>query len=177
MPRALLLSLLLAACQSTDRKLPEGHAETRVHEEYDEYRPVAIAVLPVDAPSMTLRLEVRKELYLKLFDRRYSPFKLEVVDAHMALDGTFDAGSLDHDAALDVNITKWRAVKGTMHFAADGEATLRHRTGEVLWSCTFSDHAFKVPARAGETDEASAARDIAQFLVDRLPDRPPLPRE
>lgn len=177
MRRIVTLALLLAACKTTDGRLPEGHADTRVHEEYTDFRPVAIAVLPVTAPSMDLRLEVRLELYRLLFERMYSPFKLDVVDARMATNGTFDPGNLDYDATMEVRITKWRAVRGTMHFAADAEAVLRHRTGEILWSCTFAEHTFKVPARAGEIDEKSAAREIAKFLVDRLPERPPLPRE
>jgi len=177
MRRILTLALLLAACKTTDGRLPEGRADTRVHEEFDEFRPVAIAVLPVTAPSTDLRLEVRLELYRLLFERMYSPFKLEVVDARLATNGEFDPGSLDYDASLEVKVTKWRAVRGTMHFAADAEAVLRHRTGEILWSCTFTERTFKVPAQAGQIDEKSAAREIARFLIDRLPERPPLPRE
>jgi hypothetical protein len=177
----LLAAVGVVACRSS-RTLPEGRADTSVHEEYGEFRPVAIAVLPVHAPSSELRGEVRKELYMQLFDRRYSPFKLDVVDAYIDSNGDWDPGrTLDWDAALDVDITRWKAIGGTDRFAADGTATLRHRTGEVLWTCKFERHAFNVPSRAGVIDQKQAAREIAEFLVGeadgRFPERPPHPRE
>ena len=182
MQRFAIVALLVAgACQATKTELPEGQADTRVHEEYAEFRPVTIAVLPVKAPSTGLRGEVRREVYRRLFDMKYSPFTFAAVDANIDSDGEWDPGaSLDWDATLAVDISEWRAVKGTQHFAADGTATLRHKTGEILWSCKFEQHTFEVPARGGVLDEKKAARDIARFLVsdsERFPERPPLPRE
>jgi len=170
MRRIVCVTLLFAAaCQTTENRLPEGHADWRVHDEYARFRPVAIAVLPVEAPTLELRREIRREAYRRLFDRRYSPFTLQAVDAGL--------GGLDWDATLEIEITRWRAIKATRHFAADGTAVLEHRTGEVLWSCTFSARSFEVPARTGQRDEAVAAVEIARFLVERIPERAPLPRE
>ncbi len=54
-----LVALLAAACQSP-QKLPDGTIDTQRHQDYAQYRPVTIAVLPVDAPVTTLRTDVRK---------------------------------------------------------------------------------------------------------------------
>ncbi|MHC4547805.1 MAG: hypothetical protein ACYTEZ_03425 [Planctomycetota bacterium] len=183
--RIVLVALLAAACQNTRKgDVPEGYAEIDKHVEYDQFRPVTIAVLPVKAPTLELRREVRKEVYRLLPAKKYSPFMLATVDSHMTKEGKFDPGSLDWDATLTVDIAKWKPVRGTSYWAADGKATLRHKTGEVLWSCKFFKHTFKVPVRAGgQQDHTPAAHEIARFLVgsepgkERFPDCPALSRE
>jgi len=88
-----------------------------------------------------------------------------------------DAGGLEWDATLDIEITDWKVVRGTKYFAGNGQATLRHKTGEVVWSCKFNDYGFKVPSSAGQIDDAAAARAIAELVVNSMPKRPALPRE
>jgi len=180
----MIFALLAAACQTTTpTDEPRGQAETAPHPEFDKFRPVTIAVLPVTAPTMGLRQGVRKEVYRLLPTKRYSPFKLETVDAHITTDGKFDPGSLDWDATLSVDIDKWRAVGGTQYFEADGSATLTHKTGEVLWTAKFSRYAFAVREHAGSRDYDSASQGIAAFLIGTdasglsFPDCPPPPRE
>ena len=179
----MLVALLAAACQSTTQKVPDGRIDTRVHTEYAEFRPVTIAVLPVKAPQTDLRTGVRQEIYRMLPERRYSPFRLDEVDARVNADGRFEGGSLDWDATLSIDISSWRAVRGTNYFAGTGKAELRHKTGEVLWTCAFYDYAFDVPSRAGMLDQAVAAKEIAHLFVGgdkqpaRLPDCPPPARE
>lgn len=180
--RISIVALLAVACQ-TPQKEPEGYAEIDKHVDYNKYRPVTIAVLPVDAPLSQLRTEVRKEVYRLLPAKRYTPFTLETVDSHMTSDGKWDPGSLDCDATLSVDISRWKPVRGTNYFAADGTAQLTHKTGEVLWTCRFYRHNVEVPMKTGQLDHGRAAHDIAKFLVgsepgkERFPDCPPLPRE
>jgi hypothetical protein len=180
--RISIVALLAAACQNPQKE-PEGYAEIDKHVEYAKFRPVTIAVLPVTAPASQLKLEVRKEVYRLLPSKKYSPFTLETVDAHVDSDGKWDPGSLDWDATLSVAISRWKPVRGTNYFAADGTAQLTHKTGEVLWTCRFYRHNFEVPMKTGQLDHARAAHDIARFLVgsepgkERFPDCPPLPRE
>jgi hypothetical protein len=176
--RFAFVALLVVACQNPQKE-PEGYAEIDKHVDYDKFRPVTIAILPVQAPNYQLRTEVRKEVYRLLPAKRYSPFKLETVDAHISSDGKWDPGSLDWDATLSVAIDRWKPVRGSNYFAADGTAQLTHKTGEVLWTCRFYRHNFEVEMN----DHEEAAQDIAKFLVgsepgkERFPDCPPLPRE
>lgn len=180
--RISIVALLAVACQNAQKE-PEGYAEIDKHVDFDKFRPVTIAVLPVTAPGSQLKLEVRKEVYRLLPQKKYSPFTLETVDAHVSSDGKWDPGSLDWDATFSVAISRWKPVSGTNYFAADGTATLTHKTGEVLWTCRFYRHNFEVPMKTGQLDHARAAHDIARFLVgsepgkERFPDCPPLPRE
>jgi hypothetical protein len=177
MRRFVILAALVAACQTPTREAPEGRVSTETHPDYAQIRPVSIAVLPVEAPAYGLKRPMRREAYDMLFDRHYSPFRLDVIDAHMTTDGQFDAGSLEWDATLDIEVTDWKVVPGTRFFAGDGRATLRHKTGEVIWSCKFENYNFEVGYEAGQIDNDAAGREIARFVVDRMPERPPLPRE
>jgi len=182
MRRILLVTILAAACQTT-RTVPEGHIDTRVHPEYAEFRPVTIAVLPVEAPDSVLRNGVRKEVYRTLPDRKYAPFRLDEVDARINSKGEFEGGSLDWDATLKIDISNWRAVPGTRYYAGTGKAELRHKTGEILWTCAFYDYAFPVESRPEGIDEEEVAKRISEIFVgtdvanSRLPECPPPPRE
>lgn len=173
-----MVAILAAACQSP-QKVPEGRIDTRTHPEYAKFRPVAVAVLPVDAPRTDLRLAVRKEVYRLLFEYRYSPFKLQTVDARMSSDGKWDPGGLDWDATFEVQVSRWKGVRGTDYFVGEGSATLRHKTGEILWSCRFSDYPFLVPEKAGQPDMEEAALRIAGLFFDksRFPALPPPPSD
>lgn len=177
MRRLVILAALAAACQTPAHETAEGQVSTETHPDYAQIRPVSIAVLPVEAPAYGLKRPMRKEAYDLLFDRHYSPFRLDVIDAHMTSDGQFDAGSLEWDATLDIELTKWKVVPGTRFFAGDGQATLRHKTGEVVWTCKFQNYNFEVAYDSGQIDNDAAGREIARFVVERLPERPPLPRE
>ena len=95
----------------------------------------------------------------------------------MTSDGKFDAGSLEWDATLDIELTDWKVVRGTRYFAGNGQATLRHKTGEVVWSCKFENYNFEVGYDSGQIDQDEAGRAIARMVIERMPERPPLPRE
>jgi len=177
----MLSALLAAACQSTPKEIPESRVDTRKSDEYDQVRPVTIAVLPVKAPRADLRIGVRQEVYQLLPARKYSPFKLSEVDQHVDAQGHFTADDLDWDATLEVVIDKWTPISGTTRWAGTGHAVMTHKTGEVLWTCDFQDYAFNAPSEAGVTNYDEMAKEVAYFLVgtdsgkSRLPDCPPLP--
>ncbi len=168
----LLALVILGACKST-QEVPEGRIDTKEHPEFDKFRPVALAVTPVAASSSSMRATLRRAVYERLFAKRYSPFKLSVVDARVSTDGRFDPAGLEWDATLEVSLTRWKSVRGTSYFAGDGVATMRHKTGEILWSCGFTDYAFLVSERAGLQDFDAAAEAIADLLIQRLPELPP----
>ncbi len=176
----LFAALLLAACQSTKKETPESRVDTRTSPEYEQVRPVTIAVLPVKAPRVDLQTNVRQEVYRLLPERRYSPFKLTEVDAHIDSQGKFVADDLDWDATLEIVFDEWEPSTGN-YWAATGHAVMKHKTGEVLWACDFEDYAFLVPPRTGTAEHGEAAREMAYFLVggetgkSRLPDCPPPP--
>ncbi len=180
MRRILFAALLLAACQSTKKEVPESRVDTRQSPEYEQVRPVTIVLLPVKAPRVELQTGVRQEVYRLLPERRYSPFKLTEVDAHIDAQGHFNAENLDWDATLEIVFDEWVPVSGD-YWAASGHAVMTHKTGEVLWACDFEDYAFRVPNRSGTSDQGEAAREVAYFLVggesgkSRLPDCPPPP--
>jgi hypothetical protein len=179
-PLVALLVLVVVGCESTKREVPESRVETRTSPDYEKVRPVTIAVLPVQAPRQDLKTTVRHEVYKILPERKYSPFKLTEVDAHVDAQGKFDGEGLDWDATLEIVFDKWVPTSGN-YWAASGHATMTHKTGEVLWTCDFQDYAFPVPSRNGVSDQEEAATDIAYFLVGsksgRLPDCPPPPPE
>ncbi len=176
MQRFALVLLLVAACKSANQQVPEGRIDTKVHPDFDRFRPVQVAVLPVDAPTFTLRQDVRRNTYDLLVGRKYSPFKLQAIDARMTSDGKFEPGGLDWDASLAVNMTRWKPVKGTRYWVGDGVASLTHKTGEVIWSCAFDNYAFSVKSEAGQVDESESAAQIAALLLKRLPLCPQLKR-
>ncbi|HEX5138293.1 MAG TPA: hypothetical protein VFY93_15060 [Planctomycetota bacterium] len=183
MRRIMLLALVAAACQSTPKELPESWVDTRTSAEYDQVRPVTIAVMPVKAPRADLRINLRQEVYKILPGRKYSPFKLDEVDAHVDSNGKFSAEDLDWDATLEVVIDKWYPVSGTNRWSGSGHAVMTHRTGEVLWTCDFRDYTFVANTHQGVTDYEEISHDVAYFLVGsepgktRLPDCPPPPKE
>jgi hypothetical protein len=180
MRRILLAALLLAACQSTKKETPASVVQVRPSPDYEKVRPVTIAVLPVKAPRADLQIIVRQEVYRLLPERRYSPFKLTEVDAHIDSNGKFAADDLDWDATLEIVFDEWAPSTGN-YWAATGHAVMTHKTGEVLWACDFQDYAFLVPPKTGTAEHGEAARQIAYFLVggesgkSRLPDCPPPP--
>lgn len=175
MKRIPLVALLAVACATAPLEEPKGQVTTQAHPEFAKWRPVAIAVLPVEAPAHQLRREVRDEVYEGLFHRRYSPFKLEVVDKHIGPEGDFEADDLAWDATLAVHITEWRPVRGTDKFAVTATATMTHKNGEVLWECQVDQKPFVVD----RGDYSEAAKGLAVLLTSKscLPDRPPLPAQ
>jgi hypothetical protein len=165
-------------CKGTGSKdLPEGWIELKQHPEFDDFRPVAVAVLKVDAPRADTRDELRRGIYEGLFDKRYSAIKLDVVDSHTNSDGGFEGDSLEWDATMRVRLDTWRSLRSGRWIEAGGTATLTHRSGEVLWDCSFGNYPFRVESAAGSTDYQVAVRAIALLFLDRLPDCPPLPAE
>ena len=170
-----MVALLAAACTNSDNgDLPQGGYDTWTHDEYDQFRPVAIAVLRVKAPDFGLRMKVRRHLYDGILGRNYSPIKPQTVDASMEGE-SFKPHDVDWDATLKVQITKWKALRGSPnHFSADAIGRLTHKSGELLWKCSFYDIPFTVRVHAGQTDFSGAARAIAGYFVKRLPPRPPL---
>jgi hypothetical protein len=91
MKRIPLVALLAVACATAPTEEPKDQITTQAHPEFSKWRPVAIAVMPVEAPAHQLRKEVRQEIYDNLFARNYSPFKLQVVDQHIGSEGEFKA--------------------------------------------------------------------------------------
>lgn len=176
--RSSVLILLLAAaplaCRGP-REIPEGSVQVRNHPEFEEFRPVAIAVLPVKAPTRALRLGLRGEVYDGLPRLKYSPLKLEAVDARITTRGEFDPGSFPYDATVEIEVTRWKAVGGRNYYVMDAVARMRHKTGEVLWTAAFSDYAVKVSYRAGELDDDVVAEDVAALILKQMPVCPPLP--
>jgi hypothetical protein len=171
----LLVVLVGAACKSAPKEVPVSQVDVSKSTEYDQVRPVTIALLPVKAPRADLRTNVRQEIYKLLPERKYSPFRLQEVDAHVDARGRFQAENLDWDATLEVVIDKWTPVGGTNRWAGTGRAVLTHRTGEVLWACDFEDYAFRVPTEAGVTNHAEGAKEIAFFLLGGEPGRSRMP--
>ncbi len=169
-----LAVLLLAACQAA-KDLPTGSLVREEHPDYAKFRPVAIGVLRFEAPRGYLRDETRQEVYQGLFQHRYSPLALDVVDAHTESTGEFKPTLLEWDATLTVSVKKWRALRGGAYFAADGSARLIHKSGEVLWQLSFQDQAFEVPS--GKDGHERAARSLGKLIVSRMPPLPPPPRE
>jgi len=173
-----LTTLALVACQGTGPKdLPEGWIELKQHPEYDAFRPVAVAVLKVDASRAETRDELRRDIYEGLFSKRYSALKLDVVDSHTNSSGVFEGDSLQWDATLKVTIDSWKSLRSGRWIEAGGKATLTHRSGEVLWDCSFGNYPFRVESAGGETDYGVAIKAIALLFLDRLPECPPLPTE
>ncbi|MDH3590784.1 MAG: hypothetical protein OER88_02840 [Planctomycetota bacterium] len=163
--------IIVGACRAP-QEVPEGRIDTKVHPEFDKFRPVAIAVTPSAAPNSALRVHVRREVYERLFDRRYSPFKLSVVDERVSSAGRFEPGNLAWDATLETEVSRWKPIRGTRYYAGDGRATLRHKTGEIIWSCAFTNYAFSVREEAGVKDTDASAEAIADLFIQRLPELP-----
>jgi hypothetical protein len=176
----LLLALVAAACQSAPKD-QESRVEVQTSPEYEHVRPVTIAVLPVKAPRADLRLGVREEVYRLLPERKYSPFTLREIDAHLDARGQFSAQDLDWDATFEIVVDRWTPLVGSNMWNGTGRAVLTHKTGEVLWACDFENYSFRVPSEAGAIDHEEGAKELAYFLVggsaatSRLPDCPPPP--
>lgn len=168
------IALFLAACTGPGGgRIPEGWIEINEHQEFVQFRPAAIVVLPVEAPSNVIRTELRPAIYKRLFTKRYSAIRLDVVDAHLNSAGVFDPGDLEYDATFETVIEKWEPISGSTRYLAKGHAKMVHKSGELLWECIFNDRPFKVEAQAGSTDISAAIDAIAQLLIDRLPVSPP----
>jgi hypothetical protein len=180
MRKIAIAALLVAACQSANKEAPESRVEVRPSPDYEKVRPVTIALLPVKAPRADIQINVRQEVYRLLSERKYSPFKLTEVDAHIDSQGRFDAETLDWDATFEIVFDEYAPSSGD-YWAASGHAVMKHKTGEILWACDFENYAFLVPSRSGTIDHSVAAKEIAYFLVggetgkSRLPDCPPPP--
>lgn len=171
-----LLCCLGAACQST--KVPEGRVRMEPHPDYAKFRPVAIALLPVETPRSDLRDPLRKAAYEELLARRYSPLALAVVDRRVRETGRFDPADIDWDAQLEIRVSGWERVGGGTHVAASATARMVHKSGETLCEVTVERQPFALVTPADGSDPQQAvARELGALIVRRLPDRPPLPRE
>ncbi len=176
MKRFAFLALLAAACATPHNQgeVTKNRADYRTHPEYDDFRPIAIAVMPVKTTVFATQMDTRADLYEGLFKRKYSPFKLDVVDAHTDSKGKFEGHDLAWDATLEVRITRLRPGRAANTHDCDAEAALRYRTGEELWTCKLSDYVVAVPFTNGELDFRPACREIAEAFLSRLPPRPPV---
>jgi len=170
-----IVALLVAACATNqDAKRPEGRAHTEQHPDYADLRPSIIAVLPVDATRIEVRLPLRKEMYDRLFAKKYSCLSFPAVDKGIASDGSFDGAGADWDATFKVSITRWSPVQGGRYFSVDGSATMTSRTSEVLWKRTFSNEEVEITHLPGKSDFSLAVKKLGALIDASLPERPAL---
>lgn len=171
---ALATLLLVFACKAPEG--PKGSADLNTHPDYQKFRPVAIALLPVEGMRSELRGALREDIYQQLFRKSYSPLDLRVIDQRMKTTGRFEPTDIDWDAKMEVKVSDWRSVPGGGKFAATGTAKLtHHKSGEVLWHLSFTEWTFDLTSK--DTAQVDAMEELARMIVDRLPERPPLPRE
>lgn len=172
------LALLAAACAGTPNgDQPKNRADSVPHPDFARIRPNTIALLRVSAPTQELRTKLRREVYDRLFAKRYACLKLQSVDANTGAGGKFDGGTLEWDATFHVHVAAWKPVEKGRYVAATGSARMMHKNGEQLWECKFSNYQFEVDSRAGRMDHTRAIRGLANVIDRELPQRPPLPRE
>ena len=173
-----LFVLLAPACKSMPEKAPENLITVAVDEEFKRFRPVALAVLKVEAPAYQMRDGVRRAASRQLLDRRkYSPIRLDVIDARTDQDGVFKPGSdLAVDATVQIKVLKWVAMRNGSMYRCDADMVITHSSGVELYRCTMRDGGIPV------TDTADAASDfrnssnaIVTRLIEKLPECPPAP--
>jgi hypothetical protein len=164
--RIVLPTLLFLAAACVSRVPAEGRVTSEKHTDYASIRPVVIAILRTDGDAS--RIGLRRLVYERLPDKRYSPLQLDVVDAHTDSKGKFEAADLDWDATLRLEVDDFRARGGAL-FRADATARLVHRTGEQIWSCSVAGY----PLAEGFEESAQM---LAKVLLGHLDDCPPLPR-
>jgi len=178
LPLLSALLLFAPACKSVPEKDPENQITAVVDEEFARFRPVALAVLKVEAPAYQMRNEVRRGTARQLLDRRkYSPIKLDVVDARTDGQGKFTPGSdLEVDATVVVKVTRWVPVRGKSMYRCDAEMVMTHSSGVELYRCTLRDGGIPVTDIADATsDYRNSANRIVTILIEDLPNCPPAP--
>jgi hypothetical protein len=175
-----LILLAPAACKSTPEKDPENQVTAVVDKEFARFRPVAIAVLKSEAPASQLRDRSRVALSRQLIDRKkYSPIRLEVVDAQTNSNGKFEPGSnLAVDATAKLTITRWKPMKSKAMYRCDAELVITHTTGVELFRCTLRDGGIKVVDSSDATgDFRHSANAIVAMLIEKLPECQPAAAE
>ena len=173
-----LLLLVCAACKTTPVNHPDEEFTTVKHEEFDRFRPVAIAVLKSKARVVDLRDRSRKELYSQLIDqRKYSSIRLDVVDTHTDTAGKFSAGSdLDVDATMRLTVTEWKRLKGMHAMRCDAVLVMTHDTGVELYRATLKYGKIALKEQADyKVDYEAASKLLIAKMISQLPERPPLP--
>jgi len=84
LPLLTLVIVLAPACKSVPEKDPEDLITALTDPEFTRFRPVALAVLKVEAPAYGMRDAVRRSAAQQLIDRKkYSSIKLDVISRSM----------------------------------------------------------------------------------------------
>ena len=173
-----LVILLAPACKTVPEKDPEDQITALTDPEFTRFRPVALAVLKVEAPARGMRGAVRRSAARQLIDRKkYSPIKLDVVDSRTDAKGVFTPGSdLAVDATVTIKVLRWVPMRNKSMYRCDADLVITHSSGVELYRCTMRDGGIKV------TDAADAGSDfrhssnlIVTRLIKDLPDCPPAP--
>ncbi|MGH7162958.1 MAG: hypothetical protein ACREID_05700 [Planctomycetota bacterium] len=175
--RKLALALLLLPACKAPPKASQGSVTVDMDPQYEKFRPVAVVVMPADAPKSGIRKPLREEVYRRLFAKRYSPLNLIVVDNQLKGGGSWNPQDIEWDARLELDVKGWRPVEGGSRVAATGAARMVYRTGEKIWQVSFEDYPFDCEEAGGGDRDAIAAVHLAKLIVDRLPERPPPPKE
>jgi len=173
-----LILLLAPACKTVPEKDPEDLITANVDAEFTRFRPVALAVLKVEAPARQMRDQVRRAAQRQLLDRRkYSPIRLDVIDARTDRDGVFKPGSdLEVDATVHVTVLRWVAMKDRSMYRCDADMVITHTSGVELYRCTLRDGGIKVTDLADATnDYRNCSNLIVGKLLEKLPNCPPAP--
>jgi hypothetical protein len=173
-----LLLLVCAACKTTPVNHPDEEFTWVKHDEFDRFRPVALAVLKSKARVVELRDQSRKEPYSQLIDqRKYSSIRLDVIDVHTDSAGKFSAGSdLDVDATLRLTVTEWKRLKGMHAMRCDAVLIMTHQTGVELYRATLKYGQIPVKDKADyKVDYDAVSKLLIAKMISQLPERPPLP--
>jgi len=178
LPLLSLLLLLAPACKSVPEKDPENVITEATDEEFNRFRPVAIAVLKVEAPAHQMRLQLRNLASRQLLDRRkYSPIKFEAIDKRTNANGDFEPGSdLEVDATVAIKVTRWVPMRSKSVYRCDAELVMTHSSGVELYRCTARDAGIDVTdAQDATSDFRNCSNRIVALLIDKLPECPPAP--
>jgi len=173
-----LFVLLAPACKTVPEKDPENLITVAVDEEFNRFRPVALAVLKVEAPAYQMRERVRSAAARQLIDRRkYSPIRLDVIDARTDQDGNFKPGSdLEVDATVQIKVLRWVAMRTKSMYRCDADIVITHSSGVELYRCTMRDGGIPVTDSADATsDFRNCSNLIVTKLIEKLPECPPAP--
>ncbi|MEM8884995.1 MAG: hypothetical protein AAGD14_13065 [Planctomycetota bacterium] len=174
MKRFLPLLVCAVACQSTPEKLPEEQVTHQTNPEFARIRPVALAVLKTEAPEKGLRERSRTELYKQLIEKRkYSPIRLDVVDARTDSKGVFEySNDVAVDATIQLKITNWRKLQGQNAYQWAADLVMTHRSGVELFRCELK----RGVAKSGvDIDYSGVSNRIVSKMIEKLPERPARP--
>ncbi len=188
------LLLLLTACQGVPPVILSSGL--RVRPELDEFRPVDIAVLPIEdaspARTATPHLEViRSQVAHALVRRNYSPLSQVMVDQRMretgagpgpsVVDASYQrsmTGRFGEDAVLGMTIVSWDESTLMKDSRVDFTArvSLMHSASkQILWAGDV-DGSVKaggdgVAPRRRPDRASAAARTFAEAVIETLPSR------